>query len=64
MNEKTYEDGLRDGELLSLKHEIVELKNIVAELSRDVRAQGRIIWMLSGALVLAQFVIPIVSRFL
>jgi len=60
--EKSYEDGLRDGELRSLKIEVVELKRIVEELTRDVRAQGRIIWMLCGALVLAQFIIPIVSR--
>lgn len=59
---KTYEDGLRDGELKSLKQEITELKDIVAELSKDVRAQGKIIWMLSGALVLAQFVIPLVTH--
>jgi len=56
---KTYEDGLRDGELRSLRNEVIELKKIVDDLSRDVCLQGRVIWLLCGAIALAQFVIPI-----
>jgi hypothetical protein len=54
-----YKEGLRDGEMRSFKQELIALKDLVASLAQDVKAQGRIIWLLCGAIALAQFIAPI-----
>ena len=61
---RAYKEGLRDGEMLSFKEEIRSLKDLVASLALDVKAQGRIIWILCGALALAEFIAtaPLVLR--
>lgn len=57
MNEedKSYENGLRDGRILSLEH-------TVRELTHDVKLQGRALFVLYGGIALIQFVFPYIDK--
>jgi hypothetical protein len=60
--EKTYEDGIRDGQFLSLQSQLKETKDEVHELTTDVNALKKAVWMLYGAITIIGFVIPLVWR--
>jgi len=51
----TYQDGLRDGEMISIKAD-------VGALTKDVKLLNRAVFLLYGAIALLQFVIPMIER--
>ena len=53
--EKSYEQGLRDGRIISLEA-------TVRELTKDVKMQGRALFLLYGGIALIQFVFPYVEE--
>jgi hypothetical protein len=52
--QKNYQDGLREGKLLTLEHTQREHGKAIAELSRRMTAQERITWALLGAIALME----------
>lgn len=59
---KTYEDGLRDGSIASLKvaHKAMEARIFTVETVQAV--QQRIVWGLVGAITLVQFSPSLISK--
>jgi hypothetical protein len=62
MNDKTYEDGILEGEIKSLQHDMNIIKTDVHELKLDTKSQSKLQNMLLGAIFLAQFIIPILAK--
>jgi len=60
--EHTYQDGLIEGELKLLQHDMTVVKNDVHELKADTKNQAKLQNMLLGAIFLAQFIIPIIAK--
>lgn len=59
--EKNYEDGLREGRLLSIEHTQREHGRRLDEHARRITAQERITYALLGAITLIQ-VLPAIQR--
>lgn len=60
-NTKNYEDGLREGRLLSIEHTQREHGRRLEEHSRRITAQERITYALLGAITLIQ-IFPAIQK--
>ena len=64
--DKSYEDGVRDGELKALVGRVNSLETIVVDgfKARDIKlsALEHAVWLLYGAIGIVGFVVPLVWR--
>lgn len=64
--EKSYEDGVRDGELKALVGRVASLESVVIDgfKIRDIKitALEHAIWLLYGAIGIVGFIVPIAQR--
>ena len=63
MTNKTYEDGVRDGQLEALEKISGEHKARLDSHSKRLRGLERVMWIMLGALTTIQIVIPIFQKF-
>lgn len=64
MPEKTYEDGVRDGELEVLKSITGQHKDRLDSHAGRIRALERIMWIMAGVLGTIQIGLPLVQKFI
>ena len=55
MEGKSYEDGLRDGQIKAIERVLSEHKTIHDDHERRLKQQERVMWILIGAFGLVQF---------
>lgn len=63
MENKTYEDGLRDGQIKAIERVLSEHKVVHEDHERRLKQQERVMWILIGAFGLVQF-LPAIQGFL
>ena len=63
MEGKSYEDGLRDGQIKAIERVLAEHKTIHDDHERRLKQQERVVWILIGAFGLVQF-LPAIQVFL
>jgi len=59
---KTYEDGVRDGELKALIGRVCSLEQVAATQWGEINNLKKAVWMLYGAIGIVGFVVPLVWR--
>jgi hypothetical protein len=64
--DKSYEDGVRDGELKALVGRVTSLENFVNNglqaQWQEINALKKAVWMLYGAIGIVGFVVPMIWR--
>jgi hypothetical protein len=63
MGNKTYEDGLRDGQIKAIEAVLHTHKDKLEEHETRIKQQERVMWILIGAFGLVQF-LPAIQGFL
>ena len=55
MEGKSYEDGLRDGQIKAMEKVMADHKTILEDHESRLKQQERVVWILIGAFGLIQF---------